>query len=209
MSTQKRVLSKFGKTLEELKKELKFACCIMSCATARILSFTQILLDIYSTKDGSIRGPKRGPNDPPAVTVITLNPDFYYSSSFPLPRLGPKAEEMMFQAVIKESLGHEAKVENYGKPVPFNYNFVAEQLQERAKRQRVKISNFYMIGDNPESDIAGGNAVGWTTILVKTGLYKDDLPTSKNGNDTRHPATHVVKDFAAAIDKIYELEKLN
>jgi len=65
-------------------------------------------------------------------------------------------------------------------------------MRARAKQQRIKLSNFYMIGDNPESDIAGANGVGWTSILVRTGVYKDDLPTSKNNNDTRHPAKHVV-----------------
>lgn len=50
-----------------------------------------------------------------------------------------------------------------------------------------------MIGDNPNSDIAGANAKGWTSILVKTGVFKEDDPeNSVNGNDKKHPATHVV-----------------
>jgi len=28
-----------------------------------------------------------------------------------------------------------------------------------------------MIGDNPESDIAGANGAGWKSILVHTGVY--------------------------------------
>lgn len=43
-----------------------------------------------------------------------------------------------------------------------------------AASQGTSISNFYMIGDNPESDIAGGNAAGWTTILVRSGVFKAD-----------------------------------
>lgn len=49
-----------------------------------------------------------------------------------------------------------------------------------------------MIGDGPASDIAGGNAKGWCTILVKTGIFKPDAPSSLNGNDRENPATHVV-----------------
>jgi ribonucleotide monophosphatase NagD (HAD superfamily) len=49
-----------------------------------------------------------------------------------------------------------------------------------------------MIGDNPLSDIAGGNAAGWTTILVKSGVFKAD---EKNANDKTHPATYVVDDL--------------
>jgi ribonucleotide monophosphatase NagD (HAD superfamily) len=52
-----------------------------------------------------------------------------------------------------------------------------------------------MIGDNPLSDIAGGNKAGFTTILVKTGVFNAGAPTSKNGNDIANPATHVVEDF--------------
>jgi ribonucleotide monophosphatase NagD (HAD superfamily) len=29
-----------------------------------------------------------------------------------------------------------------------------------------------MIGDNPKSDIAGANKKGWTSILVRTGVFK-------------------------------------
>jgi len=35
-----------------------------------------------------------------------------------------------------------------------------------------EISSFYMIGDNPRSDIKGANVrEGWTSILVKTGVF--------------------------------------
>jgi len=44
-----------------------------------------------------------------------------------------------------------------------------------------------MIGDNPKSDIAGGNAAGMTTILVRTGVFE-----SSSSNDEEHPASHVV-----------------
>jgi ribonucleotide monophosphatase NagD (HAD superfamily) len=62
-----------------------------------------------------------------------------------------------------------------------------------------------MIGDNPSSDIAGGNKAGMTTILVKTGVFKF---SSKTRNDAENPATHVVEDFEAAIKLIYNKEGL-
>jgi ribonucleotide monophosphatase NagD (HAD superfamily) len=65
-----------------------------------------------------------------------------------------------------------------------------------------------MIGDNPKTDISGGNAKGMTTILVKTGVFQTDASTSKNGNDSVDPATHVVTDFNEAIDLIFRLENL-
>ena len=63
-----------------------------------------------------------------------------------------------------------------------------------------------MIGDNPESDIAGAIRKGWTTILVKTGVFDPDAETSVKGNDSRFPATYVVEDFAEAIDLIFRVE---
>jgi len=81
-------------------------------------------------------------------------------------------------------------------------------MEAKAKKQRVKISKFYMIGDNPQSDIAGANAKGWVSILVKTGVFNPESATSVNGNDGTHAATHVVNDFQAAIDLIYKLENL-
>ena len=73
----------------------------------------------------------------------------------------------------------------------------------------IKISNFYMIGDNPKSDIEGANAKGWTSILVRTGVFKaDDPETSRDGNDIENPATYVVQDFKEAIELIFRLENL-
>ena len=64
-----------------------------------------------------------------------------------------------------------------------------------------------MIGDNPESDIAGAIRKGWTSILVKTGVFDPNAATSINGNDRKFPATYVVEDFPEAIDLIFRLEK--
>ena len=52
-----------------------------------------------------------------------------------------------------------------------------------------------MIGDNPTTDIAGGNQNGCITILVKTGVFREDAETSENGNDLKNPAAYVVENF--------------
>ena len=48
--------------------------------------------------------------------------------------------------------------------------------------------NVYMIGDNPASDICGGNKHGWKTCLVRTGVFQGDE------NDEEHPANFGVFD---------------
>jgi len=60
-----------------------------------------------------------------------------------------------------------------------------------------------MIGDNPNVDIKGGNENGFTTILVKTGVFHSDEP-----NCPKNPANYCVSDINEAIKLIIELEKL-
>lgn len=112
--------------------------------------------------------------------------------------------------ICQEAYGYKVVYERYGKPDVASFEFAESVLQKRAKEENIRISNMYMIGDNPLSDIAGANRAGWTSILVKTGVFDPKAATSTaEGNDKENPATHVVDDFKAAIELIYKLEKLN
>ena len=66
--------------------------------------------------------------------------------------------ERSIVAAIEHATGAEAVV--VGKPLP-------EILVETVKALGHGVSDAVMIGDNPKSDIAGGNAAGMTTILVQ------------------------------------------
>jgi len=50
-----------------------------------------------------------------------------------------------------------------------------------------------MVGDNPESDIAGANAAGWASVLVRTGVYDP-----QQGPPT-HVPTQEVEDVEEAV----------
>ena len=57
-----------------------------------------------------------------------------------------------------------------------------------------------MIGDNPQSDIIGGNMYGWNTCLVRTGGHQGE------GNDKQNPAsfgvfTNVLEAVQTALKK--------
>jgi len=89
---------------------------------------------------------------------------------------------------------------------------------ERAAKEGVSISQYYMIGDNPSCDIKGGNNMGWTTILVRTGNFGiesateqpktiDKIPKTLK-NDPENPADYVVDDFKAAIELILKKESI-
>ena len=106
-------------------------------------------------------------------------------------------------------MGRDIEIERYGKPYAFNYNFTEEFLRAKAAKSAIKISKFYMIGDNPLSDIDGANRAGWVSILVKTGVFDvNNTVECVNGNSSKHPATHVVETFKDAIELIYRLENL-
>jgi HAD superfamily hydrolase (TIGR01450 family) len=66
--------------------------------------------------------------------------------------------ERSIAAAIEHATGTEAVV--VGKPLP-------EIIQETVRILGFEISDSVIVGDNPRSDIAGGNAAGLTTILVK------------------------------------------
>jgi len=194
--------------MEELRAQLKFKAIIIQCCTVKVMSLVQALCDIVCSKDGSLHGEPLGPSDPQRVAVITTNPDMLFASDHPSPRFGPRVVELCLNSVYREKTGKDLIIEQYGKPHEANFRFVEEYLTSLATKRAIKISNFYMIGDNPESDIAGGNGVGWITILVKSGVFKPTNHTSIDGNDKKNPATHVVENFKEAIELIFRLENL-
>ena len=82
----------------------------------------------------------------------------------------------------------------YGKPERLTFDYAESLFKQKAEDEKVEISNYYMIGDNPEGDIEGANRKGWNSILVRTGLFEE-----KEGNHSDHPATHVVEDMNEAL----------
>jgi len=107
---------------------------------------------------------------------------------------------LYLEAMLKEYYGFGLEVTHFGKPEVGSYLYAQSLLQSQLAPDH-EISSFYMIGDNPAADIEGGKRMGWTTFLVKTGIYKD-------GNDP-NGATFIVNDLHEAVSKIFELEHLN
>ena len=65
--------------------------------------------------------------------------------------------ERSIVAAIEHATG--VKAVTVGKPLP-------EIVEETVKILGFEVADAVMVGDNPRSDIAGGNAAGMTTILV-------------------------------------------
>jgi phosphoglycolate/pyridoxal phosphate phosphatase family enzyme len=121
---------------------------------------------------------------PPAVVVVGWDPEFTYDdmraaagavragaalvatnadATFPAPDgLWPGAGSIL--ASIERASGASAEV--MGKPHP--------PMMEVAARRLEGASRIAVVGDRPDSDLAGGTARGWTTILVLTGVTREE-----------------------------------
>ncbi|KAI0797137.1 HAD-like domain-containing protein [Abortiporus biennis] len=155
----------------------------------------QIICDTLMS--GGIIG---GPYVKPWTTKIPLvfcNPDLIWRSDFDRPRLGQGAFREAFQAVFKGMTGSEYPHIQFGKPTAATYKFAEKVLKDRLEEIQgspvTHMPHVYMVGDNPESDIAGANAAGWSSILVRTGVYDPC-----NG-PPRHKPTREVEDIEAAV----------
>ena len=123
-----------------------------------------------------------------------------YAGKFRLPRFASGGIIETFKNMYQLIYKHEAKITFYGKPELITYKYAENYI--KAKWKNFDITNFYMIGDNPLSDIKGANSAKWKSILVKTGMHKSDE------NDLDNPATFLVNNVKEAINLIMRLEGL-
>ena len=142
---------------------------------------------------------------PPAVVVVGWDPGFTYDAmrtaatavregaalvatngdaTFPAPEgLWPGAGSIL--ASIETASGGRAEI--MGKP--------HDPMMEVAARRLEGASRIAVVGDRPDSDLAGGLARGWTTILVLTGV------TAPDEADAVEPRPDYVVDSIASLLK--------
>ncbi|KAI5834030.1 HAD-superfamily hydrolase [Schizophyllum commune Tattone D] len=158
----------------------------------------QILLDIVQS-GGVIGGPHLSPKQQVEnpIEIVFCNPDLIWKSDFARPRIGQGAFREAFQAVYKSLTGQHYPYVQYGKPTEATYKFAEKVLVDRLERLygvRSALPPVYMIGDNPESDIAGANGANWNSVLVHTGVYDPEE------GPPRHRPTHIAEDVAEAVE---------
>ncbi|CAG8454941.1 3087_t:CDS:10 [Ambispora leptoticha] len=165
----------------------------------------QIMLDVLQSKDGYI-----GTLIPEAEEILHqiplyfANPDFVWSTEFPIPRFGQGAFRIAFARLFEEATGKKLKYELFGKPETPIYRYaeslLADQAYEICKRHTLP-KHIYAVGDNPAADIAGANAHNWNSILVRTGVFQG------KDNDVRFPADHVAQDVFEAVEYMFHKEE--
>ncbi|EIW67341.1 hypothetical protein TREMEDRAFT_33906, partial [Tremella mesenterica DSM 1558] len=160
---------------------------------------TQIITELLAS-DGGLLGTRRkrrfGEEATGEVPLVLTNPDFVWGTDYPLPRFGMGAFRLALAAVYNELTGLDLTYTQYGKPYHETYAFAEKMLRQHIKgmgRDPSERLNVYMIGDNPESDIAGANSYGWSSILVETGVFK------KEEGPPVHTPSRVVKDVEEGV----------
>merc|ERR550514_515197 len=156
------------------------------------------------------------PSAPP-MPLHFSNPDFLSKFEHPYPRFAQGAFKTALLALYKERLRalrvpEEAVMERigaslnqWGKPTAATFRFVEKRLRELTPSDGGEISSerFYMVGDNPASDMEGarranifhrGSTTSWSGVLVRTGVYKE--------GDETNGASVVVDGIAEAVDWI-------
>jgi HAD superfamily hydrolase (TIGR01456 family) len=147
------------------------------------------ILGTMSAKNGNANLPNKGYQQDGQPPLYFSNPDLLWAAKYHLPRLGQggfrEALEGIWAAVTggeKEGVQLEKIV--MGKPYKPTYEFAEKRLiahrahlLQGSKQDPGALERVYMVGDNPASDIAGGNnyespyGTDWASILVSTGVY--------------------------------------
>ena len=152
---------------------------------------TQIVIDALCSENG-VLGTRRGiGSSKPSVPIIFSNMDLLWSTGYPIPRFGQGAFRLTIRELYKQLNNAELEDIVLGKPWPVSYTYAENVLNDEwkllngdrsganeipelgVKPKEQLVENVYMVGDNPQSDISGGNNYGWETILVETGVYKE------------------------------------
>lgn len=196
---------RFQKPYTQIEQELHLAAVFVIFGVTFSSLTIQVLSDILISKTNHPRGPSRidretGIVSPQAVEFFCTNNDLVWPNTYPVPRYGTRMFTTALQAVFKECYGLPIEILYFGKPQKATFDFCERVLKERAAKQGIEISRFYMIGDTPESDIQGANlkeADGWVSVLVRTGLFQGAE------NSREYPARYVCADVEEAVNMIF------
>ncbi|KAI0892335.1 HAD-superfamily hydrolase [Annulohypoxylon nitens] len=159
------------------------------------------IVGTVSTKNGDDSLPNNGYLQDGQPKLFFCNPDFEWCTEHEQPRLAQGAFKEALGAIWKVKTGTNLEYTRFGKPTEATYVYAERVLREYSQSQNPsqEIGTVYMIGDNPESDVAGANSfrsehgVEWRSILVETGVYVA-------GSVPKHQPYHTVKNVMEAVE---------
>lgn len=162
----------------------------------------QIIMDLLLSENGRLGTKAKDPVSQ-RIPIYFSQGDLLCPTEHPFPRMSQGAFRIGLEAMYKALTGVDLERVVYGKPELATYKYADEVIaswMEEIHNDEVLPRNIYMIGDNPASDIIGGNMYGWNTCLVRTGVFQG------GENDEENPANfgvfeNVLKAVEAAMKK--------
>lgn len=143
----------------------------------------QIILDIACSQGGRLE--TRSATFDESPPIYFSHNDVVWSAGHEHPRLGMGALRQIVESTFSNVTGgKKLKTHAFGKPQVSTFEFATRLLQQWRAQQHGLVDSkppktVYFVGDTPESDIRGTNAMDakseeeWYSILVKTGVYQD------------------------------------
>lgn len=145
----------------------------------------QIIMDLLRSENGRLGTVAKDPVSQ-RIPIYFSQGDLLCPTEHPVPRMSQGAFRIGLEAMYKALTGVDLERVVYGKPELATYKYADEIMASWMDiihgEERVP-QNIYMIGDNPASDIVGGNMYGWNTCLVRTGVFQG------GENDEENPAS--------------------
>ena len=145
----------------------------------------QIIMDLLQSENGKF-GTRAADPVSERIPIYFSQGDMLCPTEHPFPRMSQGAFRIGLEAMYKSLTGVELERVVYGKPELATYKYADEVIaswMETIHNDEKLPANIYMIGDNPASDIVGGNMYGWNTCLVRTGVFQG------GDNDENNPAS--------------------
>ncbi|TID15451.1 hypothetical protein CANINC_004417 [Pichia inconspicua] len=152
----------------------------------------QIALDLLNSENGVLGTRRKEKSSKPSIPIVFSNNDFLWANEYKQPRFAMGALKIAIMTIYEKINGKPLEQVTLGKPEKVCYDYAHHILIDWRKvllgeKQAGNLclpqlhdppfespfKKVYMVGDNPESDITGGNNYNWGTILVKTGVYQD------------------------------------
>lgn len=157
----------------------------------------QIILDILNSDKGMLNTIRQEATSVPSVPIYFSNNDLLWANQYKLNRIGQGAFRSVIETLYAELNGGISLQDTViGKPTKVTYDFAHHVLlrwrehllkSEAAHSAPIEMPlpalgvapesspfrKVFMVGDNPASDIIGGHNYGWSTCLVRSGVYKD------------------------------------
>jgi len=186
----------------------------------------------YSPLNNNPSLPNNGWQQDGQPPIYFSNSDLLWAARYHLPRLGQGAFQAALEGLWRRITGG-AELQNvtrYGKPFANTYRYaegvLADHRAETLRKMGIKLvdecgegecgkkghpplKRVYMVGDNPESDIAGANSYAskegteWVSVLVRTGVWKPEMGRKLDGV---HKPKQIVKDVREGVRWALEKE---